>query len=397
MILVGDAPYYARFGFAPVPPGRLAPPCPVDPARFLWRELAPGVAGTSRGVRPWRRDPAEGAAARAGPHGMDETAMRHETVRRTGSRCTSRASAPGAPGVPPRLARILADLGAGDAAARRPLRADRAGPARLRRRRAGCGPGRRGRRLRARGRHAGPPRRPRDRAGGDRRARCRGLRGPGPRPGGARALRRPVLLRLPLSGHRPAPRRAREADRDLVPILPPAALRGRPGGRSREACRLYIGTSCGTGPAATRPPSTTCWRASSTPSGARQPPGRLQLVRQREGRTPRDDPGGGSEPEPIAVPTCIRWPEADPLFPYAWSDGLPAYFADLDLAPFPGVGHFRTGRRPTRPPPRSRASSSVCRGEAASGQPGRAALPRATSPARPPPRAARAHRPSARG
>ncbi|GJD97169.1 GNAT family N-acetyltransferase [Methylobacterium iners] len=39
VILVGDAPYYARFGFSAVPPGRLTMPGPVDPARLLWRGL----------------------------------------------------------------------------------------------------------------------------------------------------------------------------------------------------------------------------------------------------------------------------------------------------------------------------------------------------------------------
>jgi len=43
---------------------------------------------------------------------------------------------------------------------------------------------------------------------------------------------------------------------------------------------------------------------------------------------------------PIATPTCIRWAQHDPLFPYAWTDRLGETFADLDLAPFPGVGHF---------------------------------------------------------
>ena len=49
VILVGDEPYYARFGFRRVPSGRLSLPGPVDPARFLAAELAPdaldGAAG----------------------------------------------------------------------------------------------------------------------------------------------------------------------------------------------------------------------------------------------------------------------------------------------------------------------------------------------------------------
>jgi pimeloyl-ACP methyl ester carboxylesterase len=43
---------------------------------------------------------------------------------------------------------------------------------------------------------------------------------------------------------------------------------------------------------------------------------------------------------PIDVPTCIRWAEHDPLFPFAWTDRLGETFSDLDLALFPGVGHF---------------------------------------------------------
>ncbi len=53
VILVGDAPYYARFGFAPVPPGRLTMPGPVDPARLLWLELREGfAAGLSGAILP---------------------------------------------------------------------------------------------------------------------------------------------------------------------------------------------------------------------------------------------------------------------------------------------------------------------------------------------------------
>jgi len=55
VLLVGDAPYYARFGFTPVPPGRLTMPGPVDPARLLWLELAEefraGVTGPIEAVR----------------------------------------------------------------------------------------------------------------------------------------------------------------------------------------------------------------------------------------------------------------------------------------------------------------------------------------------------------
>ncbi len=43
VVLVGDEPYYARFGFAPVPAGRIQLPGPVDPSRLLAAELEAGA------------------------------------------------------------------------------------------------------------------------------------------------------------------------------------------------------------------------------------------------------------------------------------------------------------------------------------------------------------------
>jgi predicted N-acetyltransferase YhbS len=43
MLLVGDAPYYGKAGFKPIPEGRATMPGPVDPARLLIAELAPGA------------------------------------------------------------------------------------------------------------------------------------------------------------------------------------------------------------------------------------------------------------------------------------------------------------------------------------------------------------------
>jgi predicted N-acetyltransferase YhbS len=43
VILVGDEPYYAKVGFARMPPGRLVMPGPVDPARVLGLSLKPGA------------------------------------------------------------------------------------------------------------------------------------------------------------------------------------------------------------------------------------------------------------------------------------------------------------------------------------------------------------------
>ena len=54
VILVGDEPYYGRMGFKPVPAGQITLPGPVDPARLLYCELAPGaldgLQGEARGA-----------------------------------------------------------------------------------------------------------------------------------------------------------------------------------------------------------------------------------------------------------------------------------------------------------------------------------------------------------
>lgn len=49
VMLVGDEPYYARFGFRTVPAGQLALPGPVDPARFLVTELRDGALAEAKG------------------------------------------------------------------------------------------------------------------------------------------------------------------------------------------------------------------------------------------------------------------------------------------------------------------------------------------------------------
>jgi predicted N-acetyltransferase YhbS len=56
VLLVGNMPYYGRFGFAPVPPGQIALPGPVDPARLLALELSPGaLAGAVGQVKGYAR------------------------------------------------------------------------------------------------------------------------------------------------------------------------------------------------------------------------------------------------------------------------------------------------------------------------------------------------------
>ena len=50
VILVGDAPYYGRFGFGHGPVSDLHLPEPVDPARFLGLELIPGALDGAEGL-----------------------------------------------------------------------------------------------------------------------------------------------------------------------------------------------------------------------------------------------------------------------------------------------------------------------------------------------------------
>jgi predicted N-acetyltransferase YhbS len=49
VILVGDEPYYRRFGFARIPPRQLDMPGPVNPERFLALELVEGALAGARG------------------------------------------------------------------------------------------------------------------------------------------------------------------------------------------------------------------------------------------------------------------------------------------------------------------------------------------------------------
>jgi predicted N-acetyltransferase YhbS len=56
VLLVGDMPYYGRFGFKPVPPARITMPGPVDPVRLLYLELAPGaIEGAAGSVKGYAR------------------------------------------------------------------------------------------------------------------------------------------------------------------------------------------------------------------------------------------------------------------------------------------------------------------------------------------------------
>jgi predicted N-acetyltransferase YhbS len=50
VLLVGDMPYYGRFGFVPVAPGKIMLPGPVDPVRLLATELEAGVLEKLNGL-----------------------------------------------------------------------------------------------------------------------------------------------------------------------------------------------------------------------------------------------------------------------------------------------------------------------------------------------------------
>jgi len=50
VLLVGDEPYYGRFGFKRVPPGRIRLPGPADPARVLAAELEEGAVAQFEGM-----------------------------------------------------------------------------------------------------------------------------------------------------------------------------------------------------------------------------------------------------------------------------------------------------------------------------------------------------------
>lgn len=58
--------------------------------------------------------------------------------------------------------------------------------------------------------------------------------------------------------------------------------------------------------------------------------------------------GEVAKPPVIAVPTCIRWGELDPVLRVEWADRLGEYFSHLDYAPFIGAGHFPHREDPAR-------------------------------------------------
>ncbi len=64
VILVGDPPYYTRFGFEPVAYGALDFPGPVDPARVLAVPIAEDAHARMKGRICWRKDETPAAARR---------------------------------------------------------------------------------------------------------------------------------------------------------------------------------------------------------------------------------------------------------------------------------------------------------------------------------------------
>jgi predicted N-acetyltransferase YhbS len=50
VLLVGDEPYYSRFGFKRVPSRQLDLPGPVNPDRFLALELIEGTLAVTKGA-----------------------------------------------------------------------------------------------------------------------------------------------------------------------------------------------------------------------------------------------------------------------------------------------------------------------------------------------------------
>jgi len=68
VILVGDEPYYARVGFARLPPGRVRFPGPVDPKRVVGRRAeANALVSLSGDVKRARiDDPVSAQSAKLG-------------------------------------------------------------------------------------------------------------------------------------------------------------------------------------------------------------------------------------------------------------------------------------------------------------------------------------------
>lgn len=58
--------------------------------------------------------------------------------------------------------------------------------------------------------------------------------------------------------------------------------------------------------------------------------------------------GEAPKPPPIAVPSCVRWGDRDPILLSAWMDRMGEHFADLDAQVLEGLGHFPHMEDPDR-------------------------------------------------
>ncbi len=67
VILIGDVPYYGRFGFKPVRPGSIKLPGPVNPARILAVELTAGTLAGAVGAITVARESASGQSVSGFP------------------------------------------------------------------------------------------------------------------------------------------------------------------------------------------------------------------------------------------------------------------------------------------------------------------------------------------
>ncbi|WP_149539427.1 alpha/beta fold hydrolase [Siccirubricoccus phaeus] len=120
-------------------------------------------------------------------------------------------------------------------------------------------------------------------------------------------------------------------------------------GSSREACRLYFGhflRHWSAGNPAAFDDVLEAWVDNF------MAPGNLQggfnwYISQNASRIAMMR-GELAPPPPVTVKTCIRWGALDPVLKAEWSDRLPEFFADLDAAVLPGVGHFPHREDPDR-------------------------------------------------
>jgi len=111
-------------------------------------------------------------------------------------------------------------------------------------------------------------------------------------------------------------------------------------GTSRQACRLFIGHFLRhwSGRKDAFDPVLDQWVDNFLKPGNLQ--GGFNWYISRHAARVRMMSGERTEIRRITVPTCVRWGDQDPATPVAWADRLGDFFSDLDVASFPGAGHF---------------------------------------------------------